>query len=383
MDSCLLGEHILQTLKYAWDNLLFPPPDVSCNKSTRSGVVIPHSGSLWFSAVQSKLLASKYVFPTINDDAEECINALANISLDESLPDNFHNLDIRGMELNADLNEPYDTERLQLFPDCVFLTEPQQLFHINFNSPEDIEKCLCSKNKCLLEITCIQGGYLHAIAAWFKVNLDDDIVLCSAPNDSNSKNCCWDQAIFPCEKLYGVLPGSKIFLLSEWTNGRVTLKVHKVDHPIYNPQTCKLLQKKAPTRFITMLNDINLLKHLKQSAVEFIKQFNGKQSLNIIDLFCIPIFALTILRNLHLMKDIVSEIKLCCVVQSLADRDIINYIASLNGISLNNIHYFFPDDFDVLIIQMENKIYDVVMMNFLDNEGDLSEDAICRINSIR
>lgn len=383
----MLGEHMLQTLKYAWDSLLFPPYHFSNNESilnrSRSGTVIPHSGSLWFSAVQSKLLARKYVFPTADTDGEECANAFANISLSDSTPENFQNLNFKDIELFAGLNDPYDTERLQSFRDCVFLTEPRELLSINFNDPHHIRKCLFGDNRCLLEITCTRDGYFHAIAAWFRVQLDDDIVLCSAPDDSNSKNCCWDQAIFPCKKSYRVVPGSKISLFSDWTDGKVVFDILQVTHPDLPVPNHEPLSLQAPLNFITMLNDMNLLEHMKHSAGKFIEQFHGHRSLRIMDMFPVPIFGLTVLRNVHLINEFLADVKLACVVQSQEEVKIIKKIAVCNQIPLTRISFILIEDLDEQITGISNQYFDVIVMNLLHSEGDLNEDVISHVNTLR
>lgn len=381
----MLGEHILQSLKYAWDHLLLPPYQFDANKpicNVKNGIVIPHSGSLWFSALQSNLLAKKYVYPLTEFSADDCVNAFANISLKETMPENFQNL-ILHISLFAVLNEPYDTERLQCVPDCLFITEPYELFHINFNDPSSIEKILDDCHRYTLEVTCTRHGYFHAIAAWFKVQLDESIVLCSSPDDINSKNCCWDQAIFPTFKPYRVIPGCKITLEADWTDGRVTFDVNQITYPDGTVPSEGSLPSPVPSNLIAILNDTNLLEHLKIAALSFLNQFKGQDVLRIMDLYPVPIFGLNVLRNVHLLPNVLQNVELYCVVLTVEEVTVIQRIAQQNAIPTERLNFIMADDFDNRIATMPSYSFDVILGNFIDSQGDLNEEMIGRVNALK
>lgn len=387
MDACMLGEHMLQSLKYAWDNILLPSYKFESNKpimnTSNNGIVIPHSGSLWFSAVQSNLLAKKYIFPLTNISADDCTNAFANVSLKESLiPENFQTLSLN-LSLFASLNEPYDTERLQSVPDCVFITEPHELFHVNFNDPAYIEKFLYNENRYTFEVTCTRNGYFHAIAAWFKVQLDESIVLSSAPDDLNSKNCCWDQAIFPTFKPHRVVPGSKIKLQTGWTDGKVTFDVNNIIYPDGTVLQENALPFPAPSNFISMLNDTSLLEHLKLAALSFINEYKNRKVLRIMDLYPVPIFGLIVLRNAHLLRSNFRNVELVCCVSSKEEITVIKRIAQINNISDEKITFILAEEFDDTVANLQSFSFDVVLVNFIDYTGDLNEEMITRVNTLK
>lgn len=388
MDACMLGESMLQSIKHAWDHLLLPPYKFDSDKPVRNtnnnGIVIPHSGSLWFSAIQSNLVAKKYIFPITDSLTDDCASAFANISLKENIvPENFQTLSLHCLNLFAALNEPYDTERLQCVPDCTFITEPRELFYVNFNDPEYIKKFLYHQNRCTVEITCTREGYFHAIAAWFKVQLDETIELCSAADGINSKNCCWDQAIFPSFKPYRVVPGCKITLIADWADGKVTFDVSNIAYPDGSMLQEITLPFPVPSNFIAMLNDANLLEQLKVAALCFIKTFTGKDMLRIMDLYPVPIFGLNVLRNMHLLGASFRNIELVCVVQSQEEVAVIGKIAQLNGINVQKLTFIISEDFDDKIANLSPFSFDVILANFIDPQGDLNEEMIGRVNTLK
>lgn len=363
MDSCMLGERLLQTLQYAWQNLLKP-----------SGVVIPHGGNLWFRLVQSGVLARKYMFPLDSVIAEDCVNAFANISLKNSAEENFQPLNFPN--LFVELDEPYDTERLQMLPDCTFLTEPYPSPYVDFNCPEQIEECLRCENRFSFVVTCTVGGYFHAIAAWFSVNVDEEFVLCSSPDNPHSKNCCWDQAVFPCHRAYPVVPGCRISITSDWIEGRVGFLVQQITYPDGSTRSMQTDAIKVPTSFVSMLNDSNLLDHLRTSAVKFLEGFKGEEELHILDTFPVPVFGLTVLRNIHLINRSLKKIRLVFIVESEDAAEVISKMAEYNAIPLEYVSFLLEDDLDVQLSQFTSAFFDAVILDLLDKEGDLKESII-------
>ncbi|KAM7249194.1 hypothetical protein ACFE04_011159 [Oxalis oulophora] len=290
LDSCMLGEHILHTLNHAWKYLLKPPrtsdPNESTAEANSNGTVIPQGGSLWLRLIQSPSLARNYMFPLNDTNADDCAATLANISLKGSGETvDFHDLQISRIYLRTSSNEPYDTERLQDLPDC----------------------------------------YLHAIGAWFNIQLDESISISSAPDSLNSINCCWTKQFF------------------------------LITHP--NGDT------------ITMDN----------SALPAHQQ----KSLKIMDLYPIPIFGLTVLRNLPCIGLAYSDALVVCVVKSPAEEELIKSIAKSNAIPLGCLSFVNVEDFDAAMSGTWQQYFDTILVNFLESDGVINEEAVCRISSLK
>lgn len=383
----MLGERILHTLNHAWKYLLKPPcmsdPNESTPKENSYGTVIPHGGSLWLRLIQSPSLAKNYMFPLIETNADDCAATLANISLKESEETvDFHDLQISKIYLRASSNEPYDTERLQDLPDCNFLSQSHHFLHINFNDPAQIENCLSNRNRVMFDVTCTCEGYLHAIGAWFNIQLDETISISSAPDSLTSNNCCWDQAVFPSKKPFKIFPGSKVSILSDWSKGKVTLQVHYITHP--NEIAFMVDNSALPVSFdcLTLLNDNKLVEHLKNSALKFVKAHQQK-TLKIMDLYPIPVFGLTVLRNLRSIGLACSDAELVCVVKSYDVKELIETIAKSNAIPLDCLSFVKVCDFDAAISETWQQYFDTILVSFLESDGVINDEAVCHISSLK
>lgn len=177
MDSGLLGEHLLQTLLHAWDQLLKPacpqlPDSLHSEKSlTQYGIVVPFGARLWAVPIQCPSVArSSYLVDQDNDWA------------------------FKSVSLHCVETEPYDTENLRFFEDCKFLTDPVEVFTFDFNKPSQLKAYYEGENDGKL-VPFQFDGTADAIAVWFDIMLDEDITISTSPL-LDYKQCCWDQALF-------------------------------------------------------------------------------------------------------------------------------------------------------------------------------------------
>ncbi|KAF0306607.1 Protein arginine N-methyltransferase 9 [Amphibalanus amphitrite] len=142
-DAGLLGEHILSTLHHAWRHLLLPPG---------RGRVLPASATVWAAAVESAEVRSQ---------------------LSARLPS--------GGQLRRRLTEPYWSERLDDAPGGYrLLSEPVQVYSVDFNDPDDIERGLSGVEGRHV-VQCMADGRLDALVTWFELQLGEGEVLSSAP----------------------------------------------------------------------------------------------------------------------------------------------------------------------------------------------------------
>ncbi|XP_043229694.1 protein arginine N-methyltransferase 9-like isoform X1 [Amphibalanus amphitrite] len=153
-DAGLLGEHILSTLQHAWRHLLLPPG---------RGCVLPASAAVWAAAVESAEVRSQ---------------------LSAHLPS--------GEQLRRRLTEPYWSERLEDAPGGYrLLSEPVQVYSVDFNDPDDIERGLSGVEGRHV-VQCTADGRLDALVTWFELQLGEGEVLSSAPGEET----CWEQAVY-------------------------------------------------------------------------------------------------------------------------------------------------------------------------------------------
>lgn len=177
MDSGLLGEHLLQTLLHAWDQLLKPacpqlPGSLHSEKPlTQHGIVLPFGACLWAAPIRCLSVAhGSYL-----------------INQSESWA-------FKSIWLHCEEIEPYDAENLRFFKDCEFLADPVKVFMFDFNNPTELKGYYEGKNDGKT-VSFKFKGKSDAIAVWFDIMLDEDITISSSPLLDN-QHCCWDHALF-------------------------------------------------------------------------------------------------------------------------------------------------------------------------------------------
>lgn len=224
MDAGLFGEHILTTLKHAWDNLLLPPKS-NINPEVPHGCVIPYYATVYAAPIQCPYVRRRNIY--FGEDK----------------------LYFKQLNLCSATNEPYDCEKLNQLPGgYTFLAEPQSVMDINFNDPCQIKNLLNSQNTNLKNIkySITQSGNVDAIVSWFIVKLTEDISINTF--DEKNENCCWEQALFVSKINRRVNQGDELNILYKWQDDHYVLKL---DDEIRNPTFIPLEKE-----IISFLNDI-------------------------------------------------------------------------------------------------------------------------------
>jgi len=97
--------------------------------------------------------------------------------------------------------EPYSTECLnRLRGGFKALSCPFRVTEYDFNNPSSLNK----ERNISFEIPATCDGQVDAIAAWFDLQLDEEITLSTGPSDDS---LCWEQAVFPVFSSVGNLSG--------------------------------------------------------------------------------------------------------------------------------------------------------------------------------
>lgn len=71
----------------------------------------------------------------------------------------------------------------------------------------------------MISFRATADGIIHAIVAWFEVDLDEKTTLCNAPNNVSSH---WMQALVPLREPVPVAAGSTLAVDINWQGGRLT-----------------------------------------------------------------------------------------------------------------------------------------------------------------
>eukprot|EP00058_Branchiostoma_floridae_P026120 XP_002611610.1 hypothetical protein BRAFLDRAFT_117147 [Branchiostoma floridae] len=188
VDAGLLGEHILATLRHAWEHLLLPPRSVVNHpESVRYGRVIPGSA-------------------TVHACIVECPDIRRNHTV---LQTSCCGVDMSGLDITSQTAihtdtaeqtssdaEPYSSEVLnRVRGGFSCLTKPCQVFQIDFNDPQTFSPESLEHLR-VLHLPVKHPGVVDAVVMWFDLHLDEETHLSTSPE----QDTCWEQAIFPVHR---------------------------------------------------------------------------------------------------------------------------------------------------------------------------------------
>nr|XP_003221772.1 PREDICTED: putative protein arginine N-methyltransferase 9 isoform X1 [Anolis carolinensis]XP_008110207.1 PREDICTED: putative protein arginine N-methyltransferase 9 isoform X1 [Anolis carolinensis]XP_008110208.1 PREDICTED: putative protein arginine N-methyltransferase 9 isoform X1 [Anolis carolinensis] len=197
VDSGLFGEGIVESLIHAWEYLLLPPKPMDCRGDSENyGKVIPAGATIWGMAVECKEIRRHH---------RVGIKEIAGVCLPETLF--FHSPTYTSVVSDETL-EPYTTEKLSRVPGGYkALTKHFQVLTINFNDLQEL-KNFAVRKPSKIHVPVIERGILDAIVVWFTLQLDDEYMLSTSPNDET----CWEQAVYPVQGLldYSVKCGDSV-----------------------------------------------------------------------------------------------------------------------------------------------------------------------------
>ena len=187
LDCGLLGEGILTTMEHAWADLLMPLTTGDMKHTKPVSKVIPASAVVYAMAVMCNDIKnqtrSKPMISGINMFPEHSIGGELMEQKSEMVPS--------GGTCIRDQLEPYSTECLNRLRGVFTpLSSPFKVTEYDFNNASSLTK----KRNLSFAIPAICDGRVDAIAAWFDLQLDEEITLSTGPNDDS---LCWEQAVFP------------------------------------------------------------------------------------------------------------------------------------------------------------------------------------------
>jgi hypothetical protein len=316
-DAALFGELVIPTLIDAHNNLL---------ALNGKGIIIPMCATLYIAAVES-----------------EYIRFRSSVSFDKT---QFGSLKFDNILILPD-EDYYDTENLENV-NINYITEPKPILKINFNDLDELNYFSEDGVKEIVTTICRYNGIVDGLVAWFKLNLDEEIVL-----DSSQGKSCWQLAVFPTFPK-NVKTNDKLVLTAQIFNGRLKCS-YQLDHEddtknIYHNHIYQL-----PRDIITFLNDEEYITSLIQVA----KSKKEDALKTIFDTCPFPIYGLTVLK----------ENKNCEILYYQTDnivlKNLIQYIIKINNI-IGNI--CFISNFNEIIYKLDN----IFIHNF-DIKGELMD----------
>lgn len=349
MDSGLLGEHLLETLLHAWDQLLKPacpqlPDSLHSDKSlTQYGIVVPFGACLWAVPIQCPSLArSCYLVDQDNDWA------------------------FKSVWLHCEETEPYDTENLRFFEDCKFLADPVKIFTFDFNKPSQIRAYFEGENDGKLVYFQFDGS-ADAIAVWFDIMLDEDITISSSPLLEN-KQSCWDQALFRFKrtvfKSMSVRVGCgggklKFDVIQENTDVERKVDENLTNIPSKLSSAEILPEIPVSIELLRFLNN----KPLQDSLLKFTKSFDKVG--HVLDLSPFPTLGLRFVQT--------NSASLVCVLKTERDVRAVREFMKDNNLDETKVKCIVRKELATICISGEEKPFDFIFNNFFQSTGELSD----------
>lgn len=340
-DGGLLGEHILQTLIHAWDNLLESKTNDDGQTYNR---VIPQGAVLYITPIESLEIARKnYIL--LSDRIER-----------QSFTEG---LDLSLLQSYTYSTEPYDTENLK---NLVFkpLGPTQKLFEFDFNDVSQLKNFFIGDEDKFFKIESNEDGFVDALGIWFDLVLDSEITITSSPLSKN--RCCWEQAIFPMKKQCLMSKKCSISVSASCKDGILSVNTDtssndnsksSLPQPVIRFMNCETL----------LLTYVQLLNHVK----------NLYSKISLLDLSWFPYFSLLVSKcfngTIHSSS------------QHLEDLDVI--IESLGSkLNKNKIQYQgWPEM--LTLLEEPNIKYDVILIDILTTAGEIDEEAISLVPVLR
>jgi len=246
LDCGLLGEGILATVEHTWENLLKPfTDDLHQSNAKPVSKIIPAGAVVYAMAIMCNDIRHQ----TRSKPVISGVNMFPDCSIGGELMEQKSEATTSGYM--CDQLEPYSTECLnRLRGGFTALSCPFKVTEYDFNNPSSFNK----ERNISFEIPATCDGQVDAIAAWFDLQLDEEITLSTGPNDDS---LCWEQAVFPVyssgvDNLSGKLEVSKGDLMSihgELSQECLRLHFSGIKTSTCSSVTCTLADKEiASTR---------------------------------------------------------------------------------------------------------------------------------------
>lgn len=321
-DAGLFGEHILQALDHAWENLL-----------TDDAEIVPKKAEFFIVGAHSELLNAKYQLRQASKNFLKLhphlhVHVLAN-------------------------NETYDCEDVYMFKDLKYMTEPQSVIEIDFNSLEDIKKKLYnSDTKYIAKANALESGQINTYIGWFNLHMTENISITTDPTNEGRASA-WQQAIFFDSVPMDVKKDETLTLDFRLKSERLTLMPE---------MPCEVIRISPDV--LRFLNDTDYMKMIKNCigmTCIYLGQMTDMSEVSIIDLNPFPLFGF--LMHQRGIKSLV------CYAKTLDDKEFIETVFGANHMDLSNVTILVGDIWS--LETFSDVKFHVIFVNLLELCGDI------------
>ncbi|XP_031341593.1 protein arginine N-methyltransferase 9-like [Photinus pyralis] len=315
-DAALFGEHALETIIHAWDNLL-----------DASSTVIPHSADLFVTGFSSSDLLKRHRL------CSDPRLGLSNVCVTQRL------------------KEPYEADNLKRRP-VSYITNTYKACTVSFNDVTQLKDIYSNVDAIAnFSLHCVNSGSIDGFAIWFNLYLDEEKtnVITTDPRENNVN--CWEQAMIYLDHPIAVDQNDEITVKLSCIKNELKLTVLQ---PVSTCSHCF----KVSGEIITYLNDTSLINicenvHLPQLS---------KTDIKVLDLNPFPLFALFLARRN-------SNVTLKCLVKDVQDFEFINFVFKCNGV----------DTFEMCQEVEIDSSSDLIFINPLLTNGTLDESVFLQL----
>lgn len=319
-DAGLFGEHALQTIAHAWEHLL-----------NSVGRVLPCKAEFFVCAANCSTLNLKHQLGST-------VKTLLNIP--ES---NVHVLTH---------GETYDCEDIQFYKDLKYITKPESLVKVDFNSYDDIQDKLQRCEPFNVDLNVVEDGEANTMIGWFNLQLTENVTLTTDPRSPEQCNA-WQQAIF-----FDMIP--KMVNKSDTITSQFLMNAGKLTML----SNCNSYIDRISPESLRFLNDSEYMKMLMGCigmACVYLGQIVEMSEINIIDLCPFPMFGLQMLKR--------GARSLVCLANTHNDQMFISKVIHANKINLSKITMLSGDDWSHETFRDEK--YHAIFCNVFDLCGEI------------
>lgn len=292
-DAGLFGEHVLQSLIHAWENMI-----------NDDGRVIPNKAEFFIIGAKCDFLNGRY---------QLCSSIKSTLKIPTL---NVHVLTF---------DETYDCEDVHLYGDDIkYMTEPQSLIQVDFNSCQEL-KDLIEKDHYTVEAIALESGEINTIIGFFNLYLTDNVTITTDPRSDQRANA-WQQAIFFDKIPIQVEENDIIPMYFSLNGGKLTMYRDDAIMRI-SPETL---------RFLNDTEYLNAIHGCIGTACVYLGQIVEMSQVNIIDLCPFPMF------GLHLLKR--GAKSLTCCAKTDSDKRFFKKVFKANDIDLSSVTIMVGED---------------------------------------
>lgn len=319
-DAGLFGEHVLQSLLHAKQQLI-----------TDEARVVPNKGEFFIIGAKSDHLNLKY---QLSSTIKKTLN-------------------VAGLNVHALIeDETYDCEDIHLIKDFEYMTEAQSVIQVDFRDYNDMQYKLNRTEPFHIELKALKKGEINVLIGFFKLYLTENITITTDPRSENRANA-WQQAVFFDFLPHTVEEDQPINLKILMNRGKLTL--------VPKPNTQILRVSPETIRFLNDPEYVKMITRCLGMASVYVGQMTEMSQVTMVDLCPFPMFGLLMLKR--------GIQTLTCWAKTESDKKFFKKVFKANKIPMSRINMLIGDDWTQDVFRDEK--FHAIFCNIFELCGDI------------